>query len=184
MPQLRLEVQPMTQERFSALEARGLILGFLPTEVGDAPRQNGVSVEEVYSTDPRFGGHRLIRVGFDRSTVALAFHSDREDLILINAGRPQKPLILVIGLHPQEEFKSRIAQGRLSVEDVWALELGFNDPRLSFFTMNAFTPHCEWTPPGPGEPNVFFVTEPKDLDMHPVETGKYSLTVAYPPGGG
>lgn len=177
MPELTLEVRPMTEARMSALEERGLIQGFLPAKTGEPPLEGGVFVEEVYFSDPRFGGHRLIRVAFDRSAVQLAFHSDREDLILINDGRPQKPLILVIGMFPADEFKRRLAQGELSVEDIWALELKFNDPRLSFFTMNAFTPHCEWTPPGQGPANVFLVTEPRDLDMHPVDLGDYSLRI-------
>lgn len=163
----------------STLEQRGLIQGFLPASQEEATAEPGVLVDEVYASASCFGPHRLIRVAFDRSTVELAYHSDREDLLLINDGAQQKPLILVIALHPADEFKRRISQERLSVEDIWALDMTFNDPRLSFFTMNAFTVHCEWTPPGPGARNVFFVTEPRDLDMHAVHTGEYAIGVAY-----
>jgi hypothetical protein len=178
MKELTLPVVPMTEDRMLALEERGLIQGLLPARMQEAAAEPGVLVEELYATAPLFGPHRLIRVEFDRSTVELAYHSDREDLLLINGGARQKPLILVITLHPADELKRRIAHGRLSAEDVWALELKFNDPRLSFFTMNGFTPHCEWTPPGPGARSVFFVTEPKDLDMHAVDTGEYAVSVA------
>jgi hypothetical protein len=179
--ELRLPVVPMTRDRMSTLEQRGLMQGFLPASQKAAGTEPGILVDEVYATEPRFGPHRLIRVAFDRSSVELAYHSDREDLLLINDGAPQKPLVLVIALHPAEEFQRRISQGRLSAEDIWALALAFNDPRLSFFTMNAFTVHCEWTPPGPGTRNVFFVTEPQDLDMHAVPTGEYAVGVEYAP---
>jgi hypothetical protein len=183
MKELTLQVVPMAKERMLALEERGLIQGFLPAVDAEAVSGPGVGVEVVYATAPQFGPHTLIRVAFDRSTVELAYHSDREDLVLINGGVPQKPLILVIALHPAEELKRRIAEGRLSAEDIWALELKFNDPRLSFFTMNAFTVHCEWTPPGPGARNVFFVTEPKDLDMHAVGLGEYAAKIVRAAGG-
>jgi hypothetical protein len=58
------------------------------------------------------------------------------------------------------------------------LEMVFNDPRLSFFTMNAFTPHCEWTVPGPGPASVFFVTEPSDLGIQSIDMGDYALKIA------
>jgi len=182
MKELTLQVVPMTEERMLALEERGLIQGFLPAGMEEAPAKSGVEVDVIYATAPLFGPHTLIRVEFDRSTVELAYHSDREDLLLLNGGARQKPLILVIALHPADDLKRRIAQGRLSADDIWALELKFNDPRLSFFTMNAFTVHCEWTPPGPEARNVFFVTEPKDLDMHAVDLGEYAVRVTHASG--
>jgi hypothetical protein len=184
LKELKLRVVPMTRDRMSALEQRGLIQGFLPGSREPAVAETGIQVDEVYATETRYGPHRLIRVAFDRSSVELAYHSDREDLLLINDGAPQKPLILVIALHPAEGFQRMVSEGRLSAEDIWALDLAFNDPRLSFFTMNAFTVHCEWTPPGPQGRNVFFVTEPRDLDMHAVPTGEYAIGITYTPGPG
>jgi hypothetical protein len=43
--------------------------------------------------------------------------------------------------------------------------------------MNGFTPHCEWTVPGPGPASVFFVTEPSDLDVVPLDMGDYDLKI-------
>jgi hypothetical protein len=181
MKELTLKVRPVTEEAMAALEARGLLQRLLPSsEVLEAP-EGEVRVERVYTTDPRFGPHMLIGVGFNKSKVELAIHLDKEDFILINEGREQKPLILVIGLHPQPEFQRLVSTGQLTADDVRALEMKFNDPRLSFFTMNGFTPHCEWTIPGPGPANVFFVTEPGDLDIHPINMGDYTLRIVYSP---
>jgi len=181
MKELTLKVRPVTEEAMSALEKRGLLQRLLPSsEVLEVP-EGEVRVERVYTTHPQFGPHMLIGVGFNRSNVELGVHPDKEDFILINEGREQKPLILVIGLHPQPEFQRLVSTGQLTSDDVWALEMKFNNPRLSFFTMNGFTPHCEWTIPGPGPANVFFVTEPGDLDIHPINMGDYTLKIAYSP---
>ena len=163
------------------MEELKLIQRFLPAQkvVNAAP--GSVEVDRVYETDPKFGSHMLICVGFNKSTVELAYHSDREDFLLINEGRDQKPLILVIALKPADEFMELVASQRLTSDDLLALELKFNDPRLSFFTMNGYTPHCEWTPPGPEPANVFYVTEPNDLDMQPVPLGDYSIDITYNP---
>lgn len=179
MRELTLQVRPMTEEVMSSLERRGLLRRLMPPPgVLQAP-EGSVAVERIYSADAQFGAHMLICAGFNRSTVELAIHSEREEFLLINEGREQKPLILVIALHPEEELRRRIAAGDLTADDIWALELSFNDPRLSFFTMNAFTPHCEWTVPGPGPASVFFVTEPAGLDVRLIDMGDYTLKIAH-----
>jgi hypothetical protein len=184
MRELRLQVRPVTEEAMSTLEERGLLRRLLPPPgVLQAP-EGSVAVERISTTDARFGAHMLICVGFNRSTVELAVHSDNEEFLLINEGREQKPLILVIALVSEPELRRRASTGELTVDDIWALELKFNDPRLSFFTMNALTPHCEWTVPGPGPASIFYVTEPSDLDMSPLDMGDYNLEIAYSPPDG
>ena len=181
MRELTLRVRPVTEEAMSALEERGLLQRLLPPSGVLEALEGAVKVERIYTTDPQFGSHMLICVGFNQSKVELAIHPDKEDFILINEGRGQKPLILVIGLHPEPEFQRLVSTGQLTADDIWALEMKFNDPRLSFFTMNGFTPHCEWTMPGPGPANVFFVTEPAGLDIRPIDMGDYTLKIAYSP---
>jgi hypothetical protein len=121
----------------------------------------------------------LICVGFNKSIVALAVHPDAEDFILINEGRDQKPLVLIVALHGQAEFEQRALNQELDAADIWALEMAFNDPRLSFFTMNAFTPHCEWTTAEPGPASVFYVAEPAHMGIRPVTLGNYTISVVY-----
>jgi hypothetical protein len=184
MKELTLIVRPMTEEAMAALEERRLLQRLLPPSGVLETPERAVKVEHIYTADPQFGSHMLICVGFNRSKVELAIHPDREEFILINEGREQKPLILVIGLHPEPEFQRLVSTGQLTADDVWALEMKFNDPRLSFFTMNGFTPHCEWTMPGPGPASVFFVTEPSGLDIRPINMGDYTLKIAYSLLGG
>lgn len=184
MKELLLNVRPVTEGVMSVLEERGLLRRFSPDQRALRAPEGEVVVDRVYTTDPRFGAHMLICVGFNRSAVSLAVHSDKEDFLLVNEGREQKPLILVISLVPDQELRRLVSTGRLTASDIWAIELKFNDPRLSFFTMNGFTPHCEWTVPGPGPAAVFYVTEPAGLDMQPVDLGDYTIRVLYPPPEG
>ena len=179
--ELTLKVQPLTEEIVEDLERRNLIKGFRPSQriINAAP--GTIEVDRVYETDPVFGSHMLICAGFNKSTVDIAFHSDQEDFLLINEGRAQKPLILVIALKSEAEFKELVSAQELKSEDLLALELKFNDPRLSFFTMKSRTLHCEWTVPGPGPANVFYVTEPSNLDMQPVSLGDYTIKIDYIP---
>ena len=181
MKELTLKVKPVTEEAMLALEERGLLQRLLPTEDVLHVPEGEVKADFLYTTDPQFGSHTLICAGFNRSRVEMATHSDNEEIFLINEGRAQKPLILVIGLHPEPEFSKRLSTGQLTEEDIWALELKFNDPRLSFFTMNAQTPHCEWTIPGPEPANVFYVTEPSSLDMRMIDMQGYTIEIDYSP---
>ena len=177
--ELCIRVRPVTEEAMSMLEERGLLQRLFPPEEVLRTAEGVVQVATMYITDPQFGSHMLICVAFNKSEVELLTHPDNEEFILINEGREQKPLILVVGLHPEPEFQRLVSTGQLTTEDIWALEMRFNDPRLSFFTMNALTPHCEWTTPGPGPANVFFVTEPSRLGLHPRDMGDYVLRISY-----
>jgi len=135
-----------------------------------------LKVVTLYATDKRLGSHMLICVGVNRSKVALNYHPDSEDFILINDGRKQKPLYLIIGLHPSSKLEKLTESGGLSEKDFIAMEMVF-DPALSFFTMYEDTPHCEWTPSGEGAAPVFFVTEPSELPLKHCVLKDYTLSV-------
>jgi hypothetical protein len=181
MTQLMLKVRPVTEGAMQVLEERGLLQRLLPNSEALNVPEGEVKASYIYKTDLQFGSHTLICAGFNRSRVELATHSDREEIFCINEGRNQKPLILVIGLHPEPEFSKLISAGQLTENDIWAMEMKFNEPRLSFFTMNAFTPHCEWTTPGQEPANVFYVTEPSNLDMRMIDMHDYTIDIDYSP---
>lgn len=183
MRKLTVKVRPMNNEVMSELEQRGLVRRFAPTtELLETP-EGMVKAEATYVADQKFGAHMLICVAFNRSEVQLATHHNNEEFLLVNEGREQKPLILVVGMHRESEFQELVSSGQLTTDDVWAIELKFNDPSLSFFTMNAMTPHCEWTVPGPEPANIFYVTEPSATGIHPIDMGDYAVEVAYESGG-
>jgi hypothetical protein len=178
MKELGIDVRPMTEGVMNILEQKGLIHRLMPSQKVLSTQYNEIGVEYLYATDRKFGPHTMICVGFNRSVVDMAYHSDNEDFILINEGREQKPLILVIGLHRADAFQELVSSGQLSVDDIWAIELKFNDPKVSFFTMNGFTPHCEWTTIGAGPASIFYVSEPRDLDVNHINMGDYELKIS------
>lgn len=179
MKNLNIKVQPINEKLMNVLENKNLIHRLLPTpEVISTPEKE-VGVETFYTTDKKYGQHTMICVGFNKSIVDMAYHSDNEDFICINEGREQKPLILVIALEKAREFQELILNNQLNENHILALELKFNDPILSFFTMNGYTPHCEWVPPGNGPANIFYVSEPHDLDSNRIAMSDYCIEVSY-----
>jgi hypothetical protein len=179
MTALNIQVRPMTDVVMNTLEEKGLVRPFRATQNAISASEQATGVDCLYATNPKFGPHMLICVGFNRSTVDIAYHSDSEDFILINEGRNQKPLILVVALHSAEDFQKLLTSGQLTGEDMWAIRLVFNDPELSFFTMNGFTPHCEWTIPGDSPASVFYVSEPRDLDVNHFNMGDYRVQISF-----
>ena len=159
------------------MEQRGLTKRLLPPEEVLGVSKDELEVVKLYATDKSFGSHMLICVGVNKSKVAINHHPDSEDFILINNGRKQKPLYLIVGLHPSSKLEKLAESGDLSEGDFVAMETVFNDPALSFFTMYGDTPHCEWTPPGEGAAPVFFVTEPSELPRKECVLKDYTLSV-------
>lgn len=180
MPKIVLKVVPQTESLMQRLEDLGLMWRFKPTPAADAAAPGETVVDTVYSTDLAYGSHKLICVGFNKSVVELGTHPDNEEFLLVRGERPGKPLILVVGLHRREGFQRRIDEGALSADDLVAMEMAFNDPALSFFIMYKDVPHCEWTVPGPGPSSVFFVTEPTDVPLLPVDCKGYQIVIERP----
>jgi hypothetical protein len=159
------------------LEQRGLAKRLLPPEEVLTVSKGKLKVVKLYATDRSYGSHMLICVGVQKSEPEVNYHPDNEDFILINNGRKQKPLFLIIGLYPSSKLVKLAESGDLSESDFVAMETVFNDPELSFFTMYKDTPHCEWTPPGEGAAPVFFVTEPSKLPRKECVFEDYILSV-------
>jgi len=177
MRELKLRAVPVSKEIMQNLEERGLMKRLLPPEELLSVPKGELKVVKLYDTDKRFGSHMLICVGVNKSEVAINYHPDSEDFILINNGRKQKPLYLIIGLHPSSKLEKLAESSDLSERDFIAMETVFNDPALSFFTMYRDTAHCEWTPPGEGDAPVFFVTEPSELSRKECVLKDYALSV-------
>ena len=177
MRELLLKAIPVSEEIMKNLEERRLVKRLLPPRETLSVSKGEVKVTKIYATDKRWGSHKLICVAFDKSRVDVAYHPDNEDFILINNRREQKPLYLIIGIHPSTKLERLAEKGDLSEKDFIAMRMVFNDPALSFFTMHADTPHCEWTPSGEGAAPTFFVTEPSELPQRYCVLKDYSLSV-------
>lgn len=148
------------------LEAQGLITRLLRPASAALQASPGKNVgAPVYVTRDQFGPHTLLSIGVNDAEIKLTTHPDREEFLLVNDGRPVRPLILVLSWHSREELLKRARAGALSAADFLAMEMVFNDPVRSFFTMNPGVPHCEVTLPGDGPVPCFFVTESRELPL-------------------
>jgi len=175
------EVVKSCEEVFSRLEERHILKRFLSCQPYRELHGKPYDVNELYSTDEIFGGHKLICVNYDNACPELGYHEEKEDFILISA-QPEnhKPLYLLVGLAEHDVMKQKIMERRLGSEDFLIVELVFNDPVFSFFTMNSKIPHCELTQDGDKRPHpYFFVTEPRDLNTVKMDLNQYAIKLNY-----
>ncbi len=170
----------ITPSILSFLEKKNLVKTFNPSKrIICSKRKKGL-VETVYSTDKRFGTHKLICVKLRNSSrMRLNSHPDNEEFIIINNTKYKfKPLYLAIGLCKHTEFEEKIKNKKLTEKDILILRLKYNDIKTCIFTMLKNTPHCELTEEGrTGMQPIFFVTEPTDLKMTKIKTNGYKLVL-------
>ncbi|HEX7556309.1 MAG TPA: hypothetical protein VF338_06770 [Leptolinea sp.] len=178
---MHLFLQPveMTPSLMQELEDKGLILRLAPGRFAPAVNGDEPPPTEVYSSADEFGPHKLIACALNttEATRNFNFHPDREEFLLI--GNPEsRPAFLVISRLLAPAFEEKARAKKLSPDDFVALRMKFNDPQVSFFTMNATVPHGEVTVPGSGAPATFFVTESRDITGLKPDLGGYTWEVA------
>lgn len=178
---IELNPQPITKELLENLEFRGLIKRFAaPQELLSVP-EGECWVRDLYISSPTSGPHKLIAVACNRTSIPLGFHDQNEEFIIFagsnrpNAKSNRKPLYLVVAIEKATQLKSRSESGTLTSADFVMLELAFNDPELSLFTMLKGTVHTELTAPGNGTPPVFYVTESRDISMETVSLSPFEI---------
>ncbi|AKL98525.1 hypothetical protein [Endomicrobium proavitum] len=173
-----LTAQKATPELFAFLESKKLVKLITPTQKAVNTKTKTGAVSKFYTSKEKFGTHTLMCVG-KRSTVArLSSHDDNEDFILINPLNLKfRKLFLVLALDKGTKFLKKFYSGKLSQKDLLAIELEFNNPRLSFFTMLKKSFHCEVAENKSGQHPVFFVTEPSKLKDNKLPLKYYNISV-------
>lgn len=175
---LVLHPVPMTPAIMADLEQRQLIIR-LGARRHDLPAAPGQTLDRpLYRTADRYGPHMLISVTVNRVPFAdFATHPDNEDFLLL--GDPQtNPLYLVVALMRRAELVAKIAAGTVTSADFVCLQVRWNDPEVSFFTMLADVPHGEAVTRHDGRSPTFYVTESRDLPNDLIDFGAFELTVA------
>jgi hypothetical protein len=175
---IELQPRPMTPEVMADLEARGLIIRLCPGAHDAEPGPNEAKARIIYSSEEQYGPHKLIVATINSLDPLKYFgdHADQEEFLFI--GDPAtRPLYLVVALHKRPQFEEKIRSRTLSTDDFVALRVRFNDPYASFFTMLKEVLHGEVTVDGPGKPASFYVTEPRDVTIRPIDMGEYTLEV-------
>lgn len=163
---------------FKYLEKKGLISVLKPTDKALKTRTKTGTVDILYTSNKRFGSHRLMCIGKRTKKVQLCYHFDNEDFIFINPlNTDYQKLYLVFALDKIDVFSKKLSENLLSSKDFVAVEIVYNDPNLSFFTMLKKTVHCEVVKDEDKQHPVFFVTESSDLKNNKIKHKDLTITV-------
>lgn len=175
---LKIKSQKITEEILENLEKKGLIRTLkAPANVLHSKSRQG-TVRTIYSSKAEYGSHKLICVKCNSSKINLNCHPDNEEFLLINNTNLKfNPLFIIIALEKGAGLQKKIKNFTLTTDDFIVLELKYNDPRISIFTMLKGTYHCEFTIPGKEISPVFFVTEPSRLQMIKEKLCNYQFIV-------
>lgn len=177
--EIKLKPVRASLDLFEDFEKRKLIkLLRPPKNIVETKTKTG-AVSRFYTSRAEFGTHTLMCVGKRTTDIRLSWHEDNEDFLLINPLNMKfKSLYLIISTLKKNDFLKKINSGRLTEKDLAAVELEFNNPVLSFFTMLKNTVHCEVTDTKNGQHPVFFVTEPSKLKDNKITTRLCNITLS------
>ena len=155
---------------FNFLKKKGLISVLKPTNKAIKTRTKTGTVDILYTSNKRFGSHRLMCIGKRTKKVQLCYHLDNEDFIFIKPGNiAYQKLYLVFALDKIDIFARKLSKNILSNKDFIAVEVVYNDPNLSFFTMLKKTVHCEVVKEEDKPHPVFFVAESSKLKNNKIK---------------
>ena len=161
---------------FEELEEKKLIRLLRPTKKTVNTKTKTGAVSRIYVSSEKYGSHALICVGKRSADIRLSYHDDNEDFILLNPlGLKLKKLYLILSLLKKNKFLKKFYSQKLENKDLISVELKFNDPLLSFFTMLKGSVHCEITDNSKGQHPVFFVSEPSRLKDNKLTRSLYNI---------
>ena len=176
--QITLKPVKSSAKVFKYLEKKGLISVLKPTDKALKTRTKTGTVDILYTSNKRFGSHRLMCIGKRTKKVQLCYHFDNEDFIFINPENiDYQKLYLIFALDKIDVFSKKLSKNLLSSKDFVAVEIVYNDPSLSFFTMLKKTVHCEVVKDEDKQHPVFFVTESSDLKNNKIKHKDLTITV-------
>ena len=176
--QITLKPVKSSTKVFKYLEKKGLISVLKPTDKALKTRTKTGTVDILYTSNKKFGSHRLMCIGKRTKKVQLCYHFDNEDFIFINPGNiDYQKLYLIFALDKIDVFSKKLSKNLLSSKDFVAVEIVYNDPNLSFFTMLKKTVHCEVVKDEDKQHPVFFVTESSDLKNNKIKHKDLTVTV-------
>ncbi len=155
---------------FNFLEKKGLISVLKPTAKAIKTRTKTGTVDILYTSNKRFGSHRLMCIGKRTKKIQLCYHLDNEDFMFINPTNiDYQKLYLIFALDKIDTFNKKLSKNLLSSKDFVAVEIVYNDPRLSFFSMLKKTVHCEVVKEEDKPHPVFFVGESSKLKNNKIK---------------
>lgn len=173
-----LKPQKASAKLFDFLEKQKLIKIIKPSRSALETKTKTGTVARFYTSSVKSGSHTLICVGKRATEIKLSWHEDNEDFFLINPTNIKyKKLYLIIAKLKKTDFLKKFSSGNITEKDFLAVELEFNNPKLSFFTMLKNAVHCEITDNKNGQHPVFFVAEPSHLKDNKIVNKLYNISL-------
>ena len=168
--QITLKPIKSSAKIFNYLEKKGLISILKPTTKAIKTRTKTGTVDILYTSNKRFGSHRLMCIGKRTKKIQFCYHLDNEDFLFINPAKiDYQKFYLIFALDKVETFNKKLSKNLLSSKDFVAIEVVYNDPNLSFFTMLKKTIHCEVVKDEDKQHPVFFVAESSNLKNNKIK---------------
>jgi hypothetical protein len=168
--QIKLKPIKSSIKVFNFLEKKGLISVLKPTNKAIKTKTRTGTVDILYTSNKNFGSHRLMCIGKRTKKVQLSYHLDNEDLLFINPlNTDYQKLYLVFALDKIDVFSKKFAKNMLTEKDFIAIEIVYNNPSLSFFTVLKKTVHCEVVKDEDKQHPVFFVAESSNLKNNKIK---------------
>lgn len=177
MTEKLLMVNPveMNRDAMLCLEDKGLIHRIAPGNDVAGPVDGDNLGRSLYESDERFGGHKLIVATIGATTLRyFGYHEDNEDVYLLGLDS-WRPLYFVVATCLADEFAKKAESGTLAPADLVCLRVCYNDPDASFFVMNKYVPHGEFTLPTAADAPSFYVTESTNLKIIPSSFGSHRV---------
>lgn len=175
---LSLKARKLSPAILAFLAKRRLIRPLVPTRNVVQCRSSRGTVGTIYRSQKAYGTHKLICVRSATGSMRLNSHQDNEEFILISPDAAAfSPLYMIIGLHKHAIIERKARRRALKPSDFIALELVYNDPRVSIFTMLKNTPHYEFGASGRKQAPIFFVAEPSRLKLRVLDLRGYRLAI-------
>lgn len=167
----------ITEDIMKMLEEKNLIFRLSPDKHLRKAKKETTEVLEIYSSDSKYGGHKLIDVAVNNVNLKnLIYHSENEEFLIIDSEESEN-LVITMALIDKFELEEKIINKTLCKEDFISFICKKNNPNLSFFTMNKFIPHGETALRESLKPPGFFVTESKNIDENFINLREYSLSI-------
>ena len=176
--QIKLKSVKASTKIFKKIKKKGLISVLKPTDKALKTRTKTGTVDILYTSNKRFGSHRLMCIGKRTKKVQLCYHFDNEDFIFINPSNiDYQKLYLVFALDKIDVFNKKLSGNLLENKDFIAIEIVYNDPKLSFFTMLKKTVHCEVVKDEDKQHPIFFVAESANLKNNKIKHKNLTIAV-------
>ena len=176
--QINLKPVKASVKVFNYLEKKGLVSVLKPTDKAIKTKTKTGTVDILYTSNKKFGSHRLMCIGKRTKKVQLCYHLDNEDFIFINPSNiDYQTLYLVFALDKINLFSKKLSKNLLTKKDFIAIEIAYNNPGLSFFTMLKKTVHCEVVKDEDKQHPIFFVSESSNLKNNKIKHKDLNIVV-------